>query len=139
MTGAPAARRAALGAAAAADAATRRDAAVRGGCLDAVHAARSAAHVAAQLQRDAASERAARATSSRAAAAASDVSSAAALAPLLSARMGAPSVLAARNAGALLRGVAPLLVQSTVRVVEQGSGRRPELCAHACRRRAART
>jgi hypothetical protein len=58
--------------------------------------------------------------------------------------MGAPSVLAAHNAGVLLRGgVAPLLDQSTVQVVEQCSGRRSELCselcAHARRRSAART
>jgi len=109
MSGSPTARLAALEAAAAADEAARHDASERLRKLVAVHAARSVAHAVAKRQRDTAAARYARPTITLAAAA-GDESAAAALAPLLRARAGAISTLAARLAGALFRGVvAPLL------------------------------
>jgi len=146
MNDAPTARLAALEASAAAVEAEGRDAAERKRCLDAVHASRAAAHTAAKRKRVANAERYTRNKLARAAAE-GDVSAAAALAPMLRTRAGARSTLAARRAGALLRGVvAPLLgARGTVRLVELClrlrlqpqllRSRAPRSCSRARRRR----
>jgi len=84
-----------------------------------VHATRAAAHTAAKRKRVANAARYTRNKLARAAAE-GDVSAAAALAPILRARAGARSTLAARRAGALLRGVVARLLSArdAVRLVE---------------------